>query len=146
MVDGVQVIDINDRQGKQLKNLSSRRIVPLHPRLVELGFLDYVAKVRARKKPRLWMNLNTKKGGKYGNSFSPRYQYINRKYVTDDRRKNFHSFRHTFVTVLKQKGVSETMISELVGHAHKSITMSRYGKQYRVERLAEAISKLEVSI
>ena len=37
------MIDINDKtKDKKLKTLHSKRIVPLHQTLIDLGFLDYI--------------------------------------------------------------------------------------------------------
>jgi hypothetical protein len=44
---GVPYIRISDEDGRQLKNEQSRRDVPLHPELIRLGFLDYVAEATA---------------------------------------------------------------------------------------------------
>ena len=38
----VWVFDINDKEEKRLKNMSSERLVPIHPQLIKLGLLDYV--------------------------------------------------------------------------------------------------------
>jgi integrase len=55
----------------------------------------------------------------------------------------FHSFRHTLANSLKQKGVQEVIIAEILGHAVDSMTMSRYGKRYEPKVLLEAISKYD---
>jgi hypothetical protein len=38
---------------RRLKNAASRRIVPIHPKLLELGFLDFVRRVTGSS-PRAW--------------------------------------------------------------------------------------------
>lgn len=44
---GIQCISIDDkREGQQLKNSSSRRVLPLHPALMELGLLEHVQSLR----------------------------------------------------------------------------------------------------
>ena len=45
---------------------------------------------------------------------------LNRKHVADDPLKTFHSLRHSFADTLKQLGVQENLISELMGHANSS--------------------------
>jgi integrase len=120
--------------------LSSKRIVPVHPRLLELGFLGYVSK--CSEEGRLWDNLTWCKVNGYSNSLGKWYQRFNRKNVTDDPLKTFHSFRHTFADTLKQLGVQESMISELMGHANDSITTGRYGKRYQSKVLLEAVSMI----
>jgi integrase len=41
--DGVPYLRTTDEDGRQLKNEQSRRDVPVHPELIRIGFLDYVA-------------------------------------------------------------------------------------------------------
>ena len=65
----------------------------------------------------------------------------------DGKKKDFHSFRHTFVDTLKQnREVDPVMISELVGHAVKSMTMGRYGKRYNAGALLDAIKKVNYGV
>jgi integrase len=44
---------------------------------------------------------------------------------------------------LKQKGVAEGIISEILGHANQSISTGRYGKRYRPSVLLEALIRLD---
>lgn len=141
-IDGVWCFDVNDSGDKKLKTLSSKRIVPIHPTLISLGFLDHVAKMKASGHPRLWMNLRWRKEDGYGNAFGKWFQRFNRQYVTGDPLKSFHSLRHTFADTLKQQGEQEALISELLGHANNSITTGRYGKRYQAKVLLEVVKRL----
>ncbi len=75
--------------------------------------------------------------------FGAVFQRLNRKYVTKDRRKVFHSFRHCFASQLKEKGVQSGIIEGLLGHTHGSISLDRYGKAYSLKTLHEAIKKIQ---
>src|SRR5687768_14137237 len=44
--DGVTYLAIEGGDGKRIKNRSSRRRIPVHPELVGLGFLSFVARQR----------------------------------------------------------------------------------------------------
>ncbi len=138
-IDGVPCFDVNDAGDKQLKTASSRRVVPIHPQLMEIGLLDYVARMRKAGHQRLWMNLTLRRDG-YAQAFSNWFQRFNRAHITDDPRKVFHSFRHTVADTLKQKGVAEPIIAELLGHAATSITMGRYGKRFQPRIIRDALS------
>jgi integrase len=62
----------------------------------------------------------------YSNGFGKWYQRFNRRHVTKDPQKVFHSMRHLVTDTLKQAGVLETVIAELVGHSNGgSETMGR---------------------
>ena len=40
--------------------------------------------------------------------------------------------------------MSEHLIAQLIGHSNSSITMSRYGKEYEVDKLSKAVEKLNL--
>ena len=56
--DGIWLMNINDNtEGKSIKTLSSARLVPLHAKILELGFLDYVDQIRNESHLKLFPNL-----------------------------------------------------------------------------------------
>jgi len=65
-----------------------------------------------------------------------------------DPAKSFHSFRHTVADRLKQLGVAESFISELLGHSSgDTMSYGRYGKQYKPGLLmAEAVEKISYKL
>lgn len=140
-VDGVWCFDVNDSKDKKLKNLSSRRTVPMHPRLIDLGLLEHVK--RCPEGGRLWGNLTWCKVNGYSNLFGKWFQRFNRQHITEDPLKTFHSLRHSFANTLKQLRVEGSVISELMGHSNGSITTGRYGKRYQPRVLLEVISQLD---
>ena len=145
-VDDVWCFDINNAGDKRLKNTASERIIPIHPVLVELGLIKYVEELKVADVPRLWMNLKWTSVNGHSNSFSNWYQRYNREYVTDDPLKVFHSMRHLVADTLKQLDVKDSLISEILGHAHASITTSRYGKEYQPKVMLEAMMNLDYGV
>ena len=139
---GVWVLDINDQGTKQLKTLASTRLVPLHSRLVELGFLEYVERLRARAETRLFPELKHQRDG-YSQAAQ---KWFNARYRSacgiTQKGKSFHSFRHTFINQLKQRSVDGKKIGAMVGHADDSMTTGRYGKPYEPAVLKEVIELL----
>jgi integrase len=144
-IDGVPCFDVNDDGEKKLKNPSSKRIVPIHPVLSKLGLLQFIQQLKNSGQDRLWPNLKKRRDG-YAQDFGRWYQVFNRENITDDPKKVFHSFRHTITNNLKQRGIEESIIAEIVGHATGSITMSRYGKRYEPKKLMDALKKLDYGI
>ncbi|BCN26290.1 hypothetical protein VYA_34820 [Vibrio alfacsensis] len=57
-------------------------------------------------------------------------------------RPTAYSFRHTFIDELKQAGVEESMVAQLVGHTHSSMTFGRYGKKYPIQKLSLVIEDI----
>lgn len=145
-VDGVWCFSVNGAGDKRLKNIASERMIPVHPALLEAGFLQYVEGVRIANMPRLWMNLTYMEIHGYSNAFGKWYQRFNRNRVTDDPKKVFHSMRHTVADTLKQAGVQEVVIAEIMGHANDSMTTGRYGKRYQPKVLQEALMQLDYGI
>lgn len=145
-IDGIWCFDINDDAEKSLKNGASARVIPVHPLLIERGLIDHVEKMKNTGQPRLWMNLVYVNLHGYTNSIGKWYARFNREYVSEDPKKVYHSMRHTVADMLKQKGVSEAIIAELLGHAHGNITSSRYGKRYQPKVLLEALMHLDYGI
>jgi integrase len=139
-IDGITCIEVNDNEGKNLKTKNSARIVPVHPKLIALGFLEFVKTCQTGVNMWGFRQWKGTWGKQFGNWWSI---YFNRQHITTDPLKTFHSLRHTFANTLKQAGVQETLIAELMGHANGNITTGRYGKRYQPGRLLEAISKID---
>lgn len=142
--DGVACFDINASHDKSIKTLSSKRLVPLHPKLISYGLLDYKSKMKEAGEPRMWPNLMADQDG-YIRNFVNWYYRHNRRHITKNPKRTFHSLRHTFADSLKQRGIAEGIISELMGHSNKSITTGRYGKPFRPENLLKAVEQLDYS-
>lgn len=148
LIDGVYCIDINkNTTDKKLKNKSSARVIPVHHKLIELGFIDYVSNQRQLNHKRLWSNLELGLEG-YATNYRKWYGEFNRKHITQDLDKTFHSFRHLFATSMKQislKGdIDHYVIKYLLGHSvANDITMSVYTHGYNMKQLSEVLNKLE---
>lgn len=134
----------DDAAHAQLKNAASRRRIPLHPQLLDCGFLDYVA--RARRPGLLFPELRANGRGKLGGYFSTWFSiYLRNKVGITDSRKVFHSFRHTFKDACRAVGIEEEAHDALSGHTQQRASR-RYGnEQYPLEPLFEAVSRLEFS-
>jgi integrase len=143
--DEVWVFDINGKHEKNLKTLSSVRLIPIHPQLIALGLLDHVAFLKDKGEKRLFPELRQRRDG-YGQTVSKWFQRYKVRCGIEEG-KTFHSFRHTFITHLKHKQVDPFMIHELDGHTVNSETMGRYGKRYTPEiLLREAIEKIDFGL
>ncbi len=142
--DGIQCFVVSeDGDNQRVKTTSSIRYVPIHSALVDSGFLDYVAK---RKSARCIQLFSYKPDGKW-EDWSKRYcQQFGRLQTAigmpAKARPTAYGFRHTFIDELKQTGVEESLVAQLVGHTHSSMTFGRYGKKYPIQTLASTIEKV----
>ena len=133
-LDGIPCISINDTGGKQLKNQTAARLVPIHTRLIRLGFIDFASQQQGRLFPEL-----TKINGKRGHSFSKWFARYRKQCGITGRGKTFHSFRHTVATLFKRADIEETKAAAILGHTINGETYGRYGKEYRPEQLRAVI-------
>lgn len=141
-VDGILCFDVNEAGDKRLKNQSSQRKVPLHRSLIDKGIIQYAELLKENQSDRLFPLLTQHSVNGYGHQLGKWFTTFNRRYITQDPKKTFHSIRHSVANELKQLKIPGEVISELLGHQVDSITMSRYGKRYRPAVLLEALEKL----
>lgn len=126
-IDGVPVISILDEEeGKRLKTEASRRNVPIHSKLVELGFLDFV---RTIPKGRIFPHLreDPNKPGDFGQKATDDFTEYRRSVGVGKRagegksNKAFHSFRSTFISAMRHAlpdPVPKDRRTRLVGHEY----------------------------
>jgi integrase len=144
-IDGIWCIDINDEKDKKVKTAESVRIVPIHPSIIKLGFLKYVASVDHE---RIFPSLRTDEKQREGYSylFNKWCERYNRQYISDDKKKVPYSLRHNFITNLKEQDISETLVAEITGHTIESMTYGRYGKSYGIPTRFETVKKVNYGI
>ena len=136
------ILEEPERPQKKLKNLASRRIVPIHDSLLELGLIEFIELLKTKRFPnntwkekRLFEELPYSEGifsrnvSRWWNSrFLP-------KLGLKTTKKTFHSLRHTVSDHLKQKGIEPHFINELLGHSSGNIDLDRYGQGYNPDIL-----------
>lgn len=142
-LEGIWTFDINaNAEDKRLKNPTSKRLVPVHPQLLALGFLEFFEDVKKQGKTRLFSQL-TYVEGSYGRQPSRNFASYLTKIGITEAKKVFHSFRHTFNDNLKQVGLlADEARCELSGHAHKNINSSVYTSKHRVPNKLQFIEEL----
>jgi integrase len=141
-VDGVWVFDVNDKGDKKVKTKNSKRLVPIHPQLIELRLLDYISSVDHE---RVWPELTLGSRG-YSHNWTDWYGAFNREYISNDPRKVFHSLRKNFANNLKQNMIHDTVLAELMGHDVQSLGMSVYSNKYEVQVLHKEILRLSFDL
>ncbi len=111
--------------GQSTKNESSERFVVIHPRLIELGFDDYVARRRAAGKTTLF-DFDGKSAASFVKTLSNRLNRYIDKAVTDDVRYVFHSMRHEFTDRAELSEIPARVANSIKGHATVGVADS-YG-------------------
>ena len=109
---GIWLIDI-----LKGKTENAVRRVPIHEQLLELGLVEYCQAIRSAGYKRLFPHLSSGKNGYKKNMCRTFGEHLDAPAVNIvNELKVFHSFRHTVVTSLTDKGVNEGQKRVLVGH------------------------------
>lgn len=141
-VDGIWVLDINEAEPDQkIKTAAARRLVPIHPKLIDLGLLRFVEELRQEGETRLFPELKPMRdgAGQAASKWFARYRKPLGLYNQKPKR-DFHSFRTTLINSLKQKGHAEAQVAAIVGHATEGLTFGTYGKAYGPRVLAAVLA------
>jgi integrase len=141
----VFVFKADSDAGKRLKTRASARTVPVHPRLIELGLLRYVAGVSRSGGAQAWLFPEIAPSApsklKAWTKWFHRYMRAN---GVPDQRKVFHSFRHTFKDALRSARTPEDLNDALTGHSNPTVGRGYGAKnivhRYGMETLRDAIS------
>lgn len=146
----VQFIAIDDSEGKNLKTRGSRRSIPLHPALIEAGFLSYVRSLPGGARASVFPELSTRaETGKRGDTVS---KWFSRRLKTigiarSSRELVFHSFRHTFAQAWKDQGLDDHQLRQILGHREGSLAYGVYANQpFNIGELADSIFKLHFGL
>jgi integrase len=144
------LLDINSDADKKLKTDASAREVPLHPTLIDLGFLNFAESVRTIKGTRLFADEERNKRGEFS-AFSKRFnRYKEALGIKSDQQHklDFHSFRHTLQNLLFDAGEEEYVVNALCGHspAQQSEGVKTYSRGPGLKAKYELLLKLRFDI
>lgn len=155
---GVLVFAIEERT----KNAQSRRVIPIHSRLIGLGLDVYLAGLRSRGETHLfpqWFEQGEaarrkaeEKEAQTGrnstiNEHFPKYlpKRVNVTYLprvgVKAKGKDFYSFRHTFKTGLSLAGVPKDIRYYLTGHTESDVG-AVYEHGIAIDVMKDAIERL----
>lgn len=141
----VVYFDVNKDEDKTLKTSTSRRRVPVHATLVEIGLGEYVASLQAKGTKRLFPDLEPGTDGYYSAKFSKWWGRYGRAIGFHTPKSVFHSFRHNFKDALYAADVSETAARQLMGHKDNS-PHGGYGTGLPLQNLKDAIDRIDYKI
>lgn len=145
---GQWLVDFNEEaKGKKLKNTPSKRIVPVHPALLELGLAEWVAALTKAGYTRLFPELRHDPEKGFGKAATKWFtNYMADLGFARDGTKTFHSFRHTYTNALPLD-IPDRMSRQLTGHVRgKDVHDTRYKKDAEPEILAPFVNRLAVTL
>lgn len=144
---GILVFDFNeDSEQKNLKTDGSARLVPVHPRLIELGILEFVeACADGFLFPERVRRTDNAVRGNVDRLSKQLNRWLRSAGIVD-RKKSFQSLRGTVATRLKDLAIPDYQIAEILGHENDNITTGRYGKRSSLATLADVVARLQLPI
>lgn len=124
-----------------MKTEASKRRIPVHSHLVELGLMEYVEELRAAGERLLFPRVAQLKAPE--KALTAWFPGFRKSVGLDDKRKTLHSLRHTFNQHLADADVQVSTITDLMGHRDHTMTRGRYGSGTSVARLRDAVERLD---
>ncbi len=149
--DGIYYFDINQNEDdKHLKKPYHAREVPIHKKLLDLKFIEYVHSVKTK---RLFTELKYHETRYYQKTISNWFRVTYKKNckvgLKKGEKKVFHSFRHTFITYLvNDLEIPQPKIARLVGQKPNdgSTTTGTYAKKPKLEDINKIIQRIKWNV
>ena len=110
---------------EDLKTIASYRIIPIHSSITKQDLA----------------NVNQLKRNKSMGSITSKINYKMKKLGIEG---TTYSLRHSFASHLIEQDADANVVSELMGHSHKTMTLSRYAKGYSLDTLKNTVEKLQL--
>lgn len=135
--------DMDDADRKRIKTAAGVRYVPVHPEVIQCGFLEFVEEMRKGGHTRLFPEI-VRGGDGY---FSPYSKWFGRFLTTvgvKRKRVSFHSFRHSYRDAARRALLPRDVVMAIGGWAGKD-TDDDYGDAQNAlgpKVLAEHMAKM----
>lgn len=125
IVDGIKCISINTEDGKQVKNETSIRDIPISEALLQMGIWD--------TKPRLGWTKNNAAGSRIAFAF---------KQIGIEH--SSHDFRYSLSNRLRDCDVADSVRYSILGHAHKTTSDRVYKTRQPLKQMLLALNKAAI--
>lgn len=146
---GVWYVDINEATpDKSLKNGESQRVVPLHPVLINAGFVEWCELLRREGFQRVFPELSWEPVSGYSKEAKRRMSaMLNGLGMPRDNTKVFHSLRHTannaFIRLALDGQVPEIIRLRVLGHkAGEGENIESYFADFQADENARFVALL----
>lgn len=140
--DGMPCFDIAPREGWDPKTESGTRIIPVHSWLIRHGFMDFITQQRARGAEHLFSPEQVLHKGSISSGFSREFSKLKIDLGVGSK-TTFHSFRHSFRTVLESTDLKESHIDAVMGHEGGGSEGRTYTKRVSTAKLKEVVEAFE---
>jgi integrase len=145
--DPVEVDDSegdDDEERRHLKNVASRRDVPIARELIALGLLRYLEHIKAQGETRLFPTLRQDTHGKLSGAHGKFFGRYKRELGIVSNQKTLYSLRHNVKDLLERAQVPARYIKRLLGHTSgDGAVTDGYGTGLPLELIAEYFAKVQ---
>ncbi len=145
VIEEIPCYHIRDNANRGVKTLSSERIIPIHPHLVDLGLLKHVAKARAKGERAIFPELiSTNDTESFGDKIFYNWdKALDIQFDGNPEGLCFHSFRHYVISFLKRDAtVTDKLRRDLVGHVGKDAHDENYDEASTMTALLPVVERL----
>jgi integrase len=127
---------------KRVKNPQSKRQIPIHPELLEIGLLEFVEQRRQRSR-KIFPDLKPSTRGYHSERMS---RWFNEGFLPKVGLKtettSFHSFRHSFRDALRTINAPPAVVEGIGGWTLEGSVSGRYGSGLEVDQLATWMARI----
>jgi integrase len=139
--DGITYLDLVDHPGRRLKTPAAVRRVPVHSRLLAIGFPEHVQHVGHG-----YLFPGLEPGGPDGKrswQATKHFTRLCRRLGLNRPGLVFHSRRNTVATALHEAGVPEIEAAALLGHEIRTMSYGLYSGGLSLARLRDAVERVQ---
>lgn len=136
---------VGEETYKHIKSSAADRLIPIHPDLVELGFLDFLKARRRKKSVRVFPEIAFGKDGQASTVFSKWFGRYRKQIGITDPLIVFHSFRHNAEDAFRNATQPQYVIDAIIGHSDGK-TSSAYGEGINLQRRYDAIRSMVLPV
>lgn len=130
---GVVILDIRPTDARAGKNETMQRMIPLHPAIIEEGFLEYVARLPDDPLGPLFPSVAARKDGTRTTNAQAAHGRWMRNVVgiKDPKKAPAHSWRHRMEDELRKARISHEAQDAITGRHNPRNAGAGYGKGFR---------------
>lgn len=136
--DRITCFKISARDGWDPKTEAGIRLIPIHSWLLQHGLMDFITQQRARGAEHLFSPEQQLHKNKLSAGFSREFSRL-KDDLGISSKTSFHSFRHSFRTVLESTDLKESHIDAVMGHEGGGSEGRNYSKRVTTAKLREVV-------
>ncbi len=126
---------------KRVKSEAGKRLLPIHPILIEMGFIEYIEDMK-KFGGQIFPTTRPDSYGYFGKEAGRRWAKYSDKIGVTDPAKVFHSFRSTANIKLMRTDLKEEIRYGYIGHDVTNTNVKHYGEKFPPETFWEKVTPL----